>query len=277
MGQSAPTDQISLLLAGYVLGTLDAAEAEMFAQMVIEDPALIEQVDQMQQALESAYDMPELAPPPQLKEKVLAAVVLNSEQLTNRESTPAEPIGIAPAFEQRSSIQTSAIRTARALKAIAIALLAALGLSTFFNYMLWRSLKQQVVITPILPPQEQTTRSLTFQLSSTESSQIGTAEVSVNPDTLTAKLNTSQLPSIADDEVYVLWTVLKPEAPFTTDAKSAILTTTFEVDEQGSTRETLAVPAVFQQPELIAALGITVEPAESPQSHTGAPVLLSPI
>ncbi len=271
MGQSAPTDQISLLLAGYVLGTLDAAEAEMFAQMVIEDPTLIEQVDQMQQVLESAYDMPELAPPPQLKEKVLAAV-LKSEPPISLESTPSEPIGVAPAFERRSFI-----RTPYSLKAVAIALLTALGLSTFFNYMLWRSLKQQVVITPVLPPQEQAARPLTFQLSSTESSQSGTAEVSVNPDTLTAKLNTSQLPNIAPDEVYVLWTVLKPEAPFTTDAKGAILTATFEVDEQGGVSKALSVPTVFQQPEFIAALGITVEPAASPQDHTGAPILLSPI
>lgn len=275
MGQSASTDQISLLLAGYVLGTLDAAEAEMFAQMVVEDPALVEQIDQMQQALESAYDMPELAPPPQLREKVLAAVS-HPEKRTNLESAPAElpaePIGIAPAPERRSSVRTSP-----SLKAVAIALLTALGLSTFFNYMLWRSLKQQVVITPAPSPQEQTARSLIFQLSSTESSQPGTAEVSVNPNTLTAKINTSELPSIAPDEVYVLWTVLKPEAPFTTDAKGAILTTIFEVDEQGSASKTLSLPTVFQQPELIAALGITVELAESPQRHTGAPVLLSPI
>ena len=271
MGQSASTDRISLLLAGYVLGTLDAAESEMFAQIVVEDPALVEQIDQMQQALESAYDMPELAPPPQLKERVLSAIS-QPEKRTNLASAPTEPVGIAPAAERRSSVRTSL-----SLKAVAIALLTALGLSTFFNYMLWRSLKQQVVITPGLPPQEQTARLLTYQLSSTESSQAGIAEVSVNPDTLTANLNTSELPGLAPDEVYVLWTVLKPEAPFTTDAKDAILTTIFEVDEQGSTRETLTVPVVFQQPELIAALGITVELAESPQNHTGAPILLSPI
>ena len=270
MSQSAPTDQISLLLAGYVLGTLDTAEAETFAQLVVEDPTLIEHVDKMQQALEAAYDMPQIAPPSQLKEKVLAAVS-STEMITALEPAPATPTGIAPVNQRSFS------RTSRRLKAVAIALFTALGLSTFFNYMLWRSLKQQVVITPILPPQEQTTPLLTYQLSSPKPLQLGTVDLVVNPDTLTAELTTSQLPAIADGEVYVLWAVLTSDAPYTTDEKNAILTTTFQVDSQGATRKDLIVPTVFQQPERIVALGITVESDKAPQNHEGSPVLLLPI
>ncbi len=270
MGQSAPTDQTSLLLAGYVLGTLDASEAETFAQLMRADPTLVKHIDQMQHALEDAYDIPQIAPPPQLRAKIVAAAS-NPETLTLLDPAPAETISSTTAFDQRASGRLS-----HRLKAVTIALLAALGLSTFFNYMLWRSLKQQVVITPAIPPQEQAVRPpLKYQLSSTESSQSGTAEVSVDPNTLTAELDISQLPNIAPDEVYVLWTILTPEAPFTTDEKGAVLTTTFDVNAQGSARKTLSVPAVFQQPELIAGLGITIELAESPQGHEGAPVLLS--
>lgn len=281
MSQSASTDQISFLLAGYVLGTLDDAEAEIFAQIVIEDPALIEKIDQMQQALEEAYDMPEMAPPPQLKEKVLAAVsplepaalqpaALQPAQskLAETASVTSQPVKPILAFQQRSF---------RQFKAAVIALLAALGLSAFFNYMMWRSLNRQIAIAPAPSSQAPASDPLTYTLTRTDLAGSGTAEVLVNPNTLTAELETSQLPAIATGEVYVLWTVLAPEAPFTTDEKGAILTTTFQVDEQGNARKTLEVPSVFQQPELVAALGITVESAEAPQAHAGAPVLLSPI
>lgn len=271
MSQPAPTDQISRLLAGYVLGTLDAAEAEAFAQLIIEKPSLIEQVDQMQQALENAYNLPELVPPPQLKEKVLAAIT------TVEHSIAPEAAKLKPAVSKPADWSTSTHQqSSRRLKAIALALFAALGISTILNYMLWRQLKQQIATPPDIQ-QEETISSVAYILSTTELSTSGTAEVIINQDTLTALLKTSQLPALAPDETYVLWTVLTPEAPYTTDEKDAILTTAFRVDEQGNARETLAIPSAFQQPGLIKAIAITVESAVAPQEHTGSPILFTPI
>ncbi len=273
MSQSSPAENISSLVAGYVLGTLDDVEAEMFAQLVLEDPTVLEEVDQMQAVLEQTYAIEEIAPPSQLREKVLAASATSAAvaQPTSLFSQPLQPQPLQlpePTVEQPHT---------RWRKAALATLATVLGLSALTNFVLWRQLNQQIATAPNNQTVEQSAESLDYRLTSTEPAETGTAEVTVDPASLTAQIQAQELPAIAPDKTYVLWAVLNPEAPFTTDEKGAILTTAFQVDEQGNASETTSVPAVFRQPELIVALGITVESADSPQSHTGAPVLLSPL
>ena len=65
---SLPPECQQLLVSGYVLGNLSPAEALLFAEMLKENPDLIEEVTQMQQALDLAYNPPEIAPPVNLRE-----------------------------------------------------------------------------------------------------------------------------------------------------------------------------------------------------------------
>lgn len=284
MSQSSPAENRSSLIAGYVLGTLDDAEAEAFAQIVMGDPTVLEEIDQMQSVLEQTYEIEEIAPPPQLREKVLAAA---SEKVAGQAAAAiaipdpsfSKPLQSGPSqseiLQSEPSTPASFLERSPAhwLKVAALALATTLGLSAFANFVLWRQLNQQIATVPT----EQAAEPLIYTLSATELAEAGMAEVIVDPATLTAQVDAQELPAIAPNQTYALWAVLKPEAPFTTDAKGAILTTTFQVNEQGNTRKTTSAPAVFRQPELIAALGITVESASSPQSHEGAPVLLSPL
>lgn len=290
MSQPTPSDRTLFLVSGYVLGTLEASESEEFARLVLEDSTILREVDQLQQALEKAYNVIEKAPPPQLRERVLAAASLTASltiekpaapepaQASTVDSTslvlppsvlplPALPTTEALPGRSRSAVVLSAGRSLWIAAAMAIA---AIG---FSNYVLWQQLRQKVALIPAPALEQPPLTPLSYTLKSTTAK--ATAKVTVYPETLTAALDTSGLPQLPPGQVYALWTVLKPQAPFTTDDQSAVLTTTFEVNKQGNVAKAIAVPSAFQQPHTVAALGITVESANAPQSHTGEPILLA--
>jgi hypothetical protein len=72
-----------------------------------------------------------------------------------------------------------------------------------------------------------------------------------------------------------MWTVLEPNAPFTTDDKDAILTEVFRVDEQGNFTETVPVPVVYRVEGVVTNVAVTIEDAAAPQLHVGAPVVIA--
>ncbi len=82
------------------------------------------------------------------------------------------------------------------------------------------------------------------------------------------------MPALPPDKVYVLWTVLKKGAPFTTDKKNAILTEVFGVDAKGNVSKQITVPEAYRTKDLIAAIAVTMEDATAPQKHAGAPILI---
>ena len=82
------------------------------------------------------------------------------------------------------------------------------------------------------------------------------------------------LPALPPDKVYVLWTVLKKGAPFTTDKKNAILTEVFGVDAKGNVSKQITIPVAYRTKNTISAIAVTTEDAAAPQNHTGAPILI---
>ena len=305
MSQPTPSDRILFLVSGYVLGTLEASESKEFARLVSEDSTILREVDQLQQALEKAYDIVEREPPPQLRERVLAAASLVRPEV-RPEVTPEITIEVIPAptvnlpspVSSPSVVPSPALSSAvppltagpipealssrspstiirsvmRSLWVAAAAAITALGVS---NYVLWRQIRQQVAAIPNSSVELPKLNPLTYTLKSTTTAQAATAKITIYPETLTAQLDTSGLPQLPPGQVYVLWTVLEPKAPFTTDKQGAVLATTFEVNEQGEANKAIAIPSAFQQPQVVAALGVTIESASAPQSHTGSPVLLA--
>ena len=73
MKEPLSPDALQQLIAGYVLYDLSPEEATQFEQLMANDPAIATEVERMQQALESAYGVSEVAPPPHLAAAVLAA------------------------------------------------------------------------------------------------------------------------------------------------------------------------------------------------------------
>ena len=73
MYKSFPSERIQELAAGYVLGDLSSEEAAEFHQLLVEYPELATEVDSLQEVREMMAYLPEVAPPPHLRNKILAA------------------------------------------------------------------------------------------------------------------------------------------------------------------------------------------------------------
>jgi anti-sigma factor RsiW len=71
MTGSVPSEQ-QLLMAGYILGDLSPEEAVAFEQLLATDPSLMQELAQLQQALDLAYGV-EVQPPPHLRTSILKA------------------------------------------------------------------------------------------------------------------------------------------------------------------------------------------------------------
>lgn len=251
MTGSMSSEQIQSLIAGYVLCDLSPAEAEVFEQLMAEDPALTEEVEQMQQTLEMAYAPSEIQPPAHLRASILNAHEADYSQVD------ASVSRVPARAEHRWNWR-------KGLGAVAALLIVGLSIS---NYMLWRSL--QTAQTRIQPA-----NALTVSLEPTEENSPASATVMLDPDRLAATLQVANLPPLPEGQVYALWTVLQADAPFTTDDKNAILTSVFTVDENGGEAASIALPPVYQDQQWVKAIAITVEAADAPQVHEASPILI---
>lgn len=251
-----PSEQLQLLIAGYILGDLDPDEAATFEQLLAENPAMSIEVERMQKALELAYAPAEVMPPVRLR-----SAVLSPSQL------PPQP-ALQPSTKSTQPTQqsvSSGFPWGKVAGAAAAVLLVSLGVS---NYRLWQTLQ-------IVQAQRQQFDPLTYSLKSTSPTNPATATVIVDPNTLEANLIVNNLPPPPPGKVYVLWTVLEKGAPLTTDNKDAILTEVFQVDADGDFAQTISVPDVYRSEALITKVAVTVEDADRPQAHVGAPILIT--
>ena len=251
MPGSMSSEQLQLLIAGYVLGDLDPDEAAEFEQLLLEHPAIADEVTQMQAALELSYDLPEVEPPARLR-----SAILNAQEPTFLAAVP-DP---TPRKPRRNSFPWS-----RALNLVAAALIVVLGVN---NYRLRQTLQASQTETQRLA-------ALNYSLKSTEPGNPASATVAVNPNNLEAVLTVRDLPPLPPGKVYVLWTILKPDAPYTTDAKGAILTQAFNVDPQGNVAKPIVVPGAFRSEALVSKVAVTIEDETAPQKHQGTPIMVT--
>lgn len=267
-----PSEELQLLIAGYVLGDLDSTEAAEFEQLLATDPTIAAEVTQMQAALELSCNTPELAPPAHLRAAILEAIdtpkgirSLDADlPIQSDSSLPAAsptPEAISRITSRPASRPFSWSRTWGAAAAV---LIVALGIS---NYRLWQTLQATQTI--------QTANTLTYTLQGTDPNSTASATLVVNPDTLEAALTVNNLPPPPPGKAYVLWTVLKPDAPFTADRKNAVLTEVLSPSTQGRVAETIAVPDLYRSSQYIAKVAVTLEDAAAPQAHAGTPILVT--
>lgn len=241
-----PSEELQLLVAGYVLGDLDPAEAAEFEQLLAQNPAIAEEIQQMQATLEAVYAPPPVPPPAHLRSQILAKV----------DAASAAPVSLARRrlFPWRSVLEVAAA-----------ALIITLGIN---NYRL-----QQTLQTARLNPEP--SANLTYVLNATDAKSQASAKVIVDPDNLEAKISVQNLPPLPPGKVYALWTVVAPTAPYTTDDKEAILTEVFEVDDRGNFSQTIAVPKVYRSKNQVTKVAVTIEDASAPQKHIGSPIMIT--
>ncbi len=246
MAMSMPSEELQLLMAGYVLGDLSPDEAAEFERLLGQDPAIAAEVAQLQKALETSYAPPELMPPPHLRAAILAK---------------ADEVQSGPTISRTRRF----LSWRTGLELAAAGLIGALGVN---NYRLQQALQ-------ISQAETQQYAALTYVLDATRSESQASATVVVNPNTLEATITVKNLPPLPPGRVYALWTVVKPDAPFTTDRHQAILTEVFQVDAQGEFSQTIAVPKAYRAQEQVAKVAVTIENSDAPQQHTGTPILIT--
>ncbi|MBK4730384.1 anti-sigma factor [Oxynema sp. CENA135] len=257
MSSSIPPEQLHDLIAGYVLNDLDEAESALLAPC-LDDPEIIKLIEQSQQALETAYFPEPIDPSPHLRDRVMSSFDGSTVARTARQQrfskgdrrvpTPPLPIWV------------------KSLGIVAATFIVGLSIS---NYLLWRSLQLQK--TQINQP----SNALIFSLQPATSLNFSPkVTVSIDRQTLTGHLRVENLPPLAPGKVYVLWTVLQPGAPFTTDRHNAILTEVFTTDGLGRETQSLILPKPFQQNDLVKAIAITIEDESAPQQHNSTPILI---
>ncbi|NJK27817.1 MAG: anti-sigma factor [Coleofasciculaceae cyanobacterium SM2_3_26] len=249
MSQSIPPEELELLIAGYVLNSLTDEEAALFEEL-LDDAEVVRAIAQMEQTLEKAYAPTEIQPSPRLRAALMSAATAKPATSASSVNAPRARVLVLPVW-------------AKALGGVAAALI--VGLSTS-NYLLWRSLQasqataQEPVVILLQPTEALTTPAKVM--------------VKVNPDTLQGTLIVENLPPLEPGKVYVLWTVLAPDAPFTKDPKNAILTQVFAVEAEENQTQPFFFPSAFQNPEVVEAIAVTIEDADAPQSHKSAPILI---
>lgn len=277
MTGSLSPEQRQLLLAGYVLYDLSADEAATLETLLAEDPNLREELAQLQATWEAAHDITPQAPPNHLRTTILPAADLGSTPVPSPsprtgvpQYAPTSNLNAAPHLAPASTPAPNPVVVGpwrRGWGAAAAVLIVGLSLS---NLLLWRALQ---VAQQAQGPSETLTVALTDPTSSAAK-----AQVQINPQTLEGSLTVENLPPLEPGMVYVLWTVVDPNAPVTVDDKNAILTTVFTVDEQGRQSQPIDLPSVFRRDrDLIRAVAITQESAEAPQEHLSAPILIQPL
>ncbi|MBD1916070.1 MULTISPECIES: anti-sigma factor [Cyanophyceae] len=257
MTGSISSEQLQHLLAGYVLYDLSPEESATLADLLAANPNLQQDIDQLQQALEIAYDGDPVSPPAHLRMALLQTAAHPVASEAEAVSAPVVPLGLRPH------------RWGQIWVAAAAALIAGLSLS---NLMLWRTLQLERASQP-------EDEILTIALGSPEDgASSGQAQVVINPSTLAGSLTVENLPPLEPGAVYVLWTVVDPSATTTVDQKNAILTTVFTVDEQGQVSQPIDLPPVYRRDrDLVRAVAITKESAAAPQEHLSPPLLIQPL
>lgn len=246
MSEVVISEDQKLLMAGYVLGDLNQEEGQLLEQLLAANPHLQTDLAALQQSLEVTYGS-EISPPVRLKSAVLSAVHPVPERAGNRRFMLQWAVG--------------------GLGMAAALLAAALGLQ---NY----TLRQALQARQSAPIAQSETEPLTFELKAEQNSQSGEVTLIVYPDESSAELRAQGLPPLPEGEVYALWTVVRDDAPVTTDRKNAILTAVFTVDEAGRQSQQITVPGVYRDRSLLKAVAVTIEGAAAPQKHQSDPILI---
>lgn len=253
MSQVTPPERIQFLIAGYVHGDLNPDEAQELAYLIAKIPSLSDDIDSLQSISEMVQGITDVAPPPELRARILTS-------------------GLQPIIPQAPPAPTPISRKRRSWRsfgsAIAAIFIVALGIN---NYRLWRSLEAERAMPEQTPPADL----LRYSLTSPDTIGLASVSITVDPNTLEAQLTARNLPVLSSQQVYAVWTLPQDHVPATTDAKGAILTGVFQVDARGNGSATLTVPALYRRPTTIAKLAVTMEDATRPQRHEGSVFLIS--
>ena len=238
MNEPLTPETIETLAAGYVVGDLDRSEVAAFEELLRENPALAEEVNQLQATLNRVtYDLNSVAPPAHLRSAILAAAT--TPQLTSQRKQPQ--------FPWRTVIGS-----------VAALLILYLGVE---NYQLRQESElAQNINTLLQQPQTQL-----FSLKAVNAANTATGSFVVNLGERQGILVMQKLAPPPDNKVYRLWAIADGEK---------IPCGTLSTTPQGKVLEKFWMPADFYDTG-ISRLFVTLESSESSRYPTGSIVMQS--
>jgi anti-sigma-K factor RskA len=226
-------------LPAYALGCLDPEEAAAIAGHLAACPRCrAELVAYQEVAGRLPWATPEVAPPPALKERVMARV-----------QAPAPVAAAAPTHGwQLGPFLSRALPLWAAVSAVLIVAL------TFSNLMLWQQINQTQA-------PSQTDAMVTVAMAGTEAAPGAEAIIIVGADGRRGALVADDLPPLDAQHQYQLWLIADGQR-----TSGGV----FSVDEYGYGRLWVSSPRPLRD---YSSFGITVEPAGGSPGPTGARVL----
>ncbi|HEY9807189.1 MAG TPA: anti-sigma factor [Candidatus Obscuribacterales bacterium] len=246
MTGSLPPERLDELLAGYALGDLSPEEIEVVERLLVERPQLKIEAARLQKVMALLpYALPEVQPPSQLRDRLLAAAT-------------------QPASRRERSPRFSAWSWSPMIASVAAIATVAVGLD---NYRLRQELgqvqaqmNQQAEIVATL--QQPASRFVSLQ-----GPQVSAASGSVVLDAQNQKLviAAQQLPPLPDNQIYRLWAVVDDQKIACGD---------FNTSSEGTVSKILPISVDVCNSQR-AKLVVTQEPFPAPSQPVGNAVLIS--
>jgi anti-sigma-K factor RskA len=248
MTEPLTPEAIETLAAGYVVGDLDHAEAELFEQLLVEDPALTAEVERLQATLNQViYDLNSVEPPPHLEAAILASA-----------NEPLPTLQRKTSQRNTSQGKQTRLRWQPIMGSVAALLLLYLGVD---NYRLRQDHRfAQEVNTLLQQPETQL-----FSLKAVNTANAAAGSFVVNLEQRQGILTLQNLATPPANKVYRLWAIADGEK---------IPCGTVNINSQGRVLEKFWMPADFYD-EGISGLFVTLEPSEANRYPTGSIVMKS--
>jgi anti-sigma-K factor RskA len=251
----SPEQQIKALMAGYVLDDLTPEEAKLFEQLLRENPNLMAEVKRLQETLDVLpYALPEVEPPPRLREAILEATSLEIKRNPLR--------------------QLSRLPWRKVLASLAALLAIALGVD---NYLLRQELRTASLDNERLRQELQAVQSQNnvvnvlqqpytrvYSLLGTDQATTASGSIVVNFNQQKAVIVFQNLPTPSQEKIYRLWAIID-------DKKIACAD--FRTTGEGKVLEEFSLPAAACS-SAKSTLAVTLEPLPSPPQPIGPAVMV---
>lgn len=274
-------EHIEELMAGFVLGNLSSEEAEEFTQLLVEHPELEIEVQHMQEILEvMPYALPEVVPPPTLRQSILDTALTESQTdavtAPKPLSTPKQPnralwrrlkgsprqwtaiiCGAASLLVLALALENYQIRLQVSKMQAKVARLASdnYQISQQVETMQAKVARREDVISMLQQPDVHV-----VPLKGMEQASAAAGSMLTTPDEPHAILVLKNLPVLPEGQFYQLWSVVKEEK---------ILWGGFTINDHGTVFVKLPRPS---NPD-VTALVMTVEESPTPTTPAGPMVM----
>ena len=246
MTGSLPPERLDELLAGYALGDLSPEEIEVVERLLVERPQLKIETARLQKVMALLpYALPEVQPPSQLRDRLLAAAT-------------------QPASRRERSPRFSAWSWSPMIASVAAIATVAVGLD---NYRLRQELGQVQAQMNQQAEIVATLQQPASRLVSLQGTQPSGPSGSVVLDAHNQKLVIAarQLPPLPVNQIYRLWAVIEDQKIACGD---------FNTSPTGTVSKSLTIPIAACNSQR-AKLVVTQEPFPSPAQPVGNAVLIS--